>query len=180
MTLAAQYPTTYTGGTGIVYAGTQADPLNVAMQFIEASISGTVTFNDGDTRVDGVGTEFTLEVVDGDFIRMASGGEWVKVSSVVSDTELTLARPYEGGASGPAVISPDGIIDLQTPPHDYGDVDDLDYTVWKSNFGMTGTFGAGAIQSQGSQAVPEPTALVIAGVGVAMVAAGRRRPTTVR
>jgi hypothetical protein len=50
-----------------------------------------------------------------------------------------------------------------------GTVDESDYTVWKANFGMTGGSGSG----HGSQAVPEPTALVLALLG--MLAFARRR-----
>jgi len=67
----------------------------------EAALSGTLNFTKGFTTVKGVGTLFTSEVAAGDFIKPSgsSGIEYAKVSSIESNTILTLSVKWASTTS---------------------------------------------------------------------------------
>jgi len=64
---------------------------------IEAPINGTLTFTNNSTIVTGVGTNFTSELVPGNWIKSDNstyGGEWYEVASIINDTYLELSTPF--------------------------------------------------------------------------------------
>ncbi len=65
-------------------------------------LTGTLTFTNGSTEVTGVGTAFTTELEVNDYVMLEADGVWAQVSSIESDTHLTLTSPYSAdGGSGP-------------------------------------------------------------------------------
>jgi hypothetical protein len=107
----------------------------------------------------------------------------VVASGVLTTVSPGLAGDYNGDSTVNAADYnvwrnnlglPGGATPLQGDGDGDGDVDDLDYTVWKSNFGMTGPMGSGSLGA-GAQAVPEPSALLTACLGLIGVAAACRR-----
>ena len=62
-----------------------------------SSIGGTVNFRTGYTVVKGTGTQFTLQLSIGDYIKptSADGTQYAKVSTILSDTELELTTAWE-------------------------------------------------------------------------------------
>lgn len=63
------------------------------------TLTGTVTFTLASAAVTGVGTAFTTELKVGYHIKKSSGTRWYRISSITSDTALTLAEPsHDTGA----------------------------------------------------------------------------------
>ena len=69
---------------------------------------GTITVTDGSTKVTGVGTHFTTAGINpGATLRVDGRPYAYEVKSVISDTELELAKPYYGGNISAASYSID-------------------------------------------------------------------------
>ena len=82
---------------------------------ITGSITGTCTFTLGSDQVTGLGTAFTTQaaftligIQQGMYVRLSADTEaaWTQVSSVESDTSLTLVKPYtDTGGVGSGLMS---------------------------------------------------------------------------
>ena len=62
------------------------------------TLTGTLNFTNGDTRVTGTGTLFTTELQVGDYIRSTdttNGGTWYKVISIIDDVTLTINTAFK-------------------------------------------------------------------------------------
>jgi hypothetical protein len=72
------------------------------------ALTGTITFIDGSATVTGSGSDFTSEVAAGDEIQLDADGTLVRVSSVETNTSLTLSNLYNdtGGGGASSLISP--------------------------------------------------------------------------
>ncbi|MBD3329997.1 hypothetical protein GF354_00530 [Candidatus Peregrinibacteria bacterium] len=80
--------------------------INNASNNASTDLTGTVTFTNGSTNVSGSGTSFSSEVVAGDYIYLTGDGKTARalVSSVDSNTQITLAANYAGtGVAGTGV-----------------------------------------------------------------------------
>jgi len=63
----------------------------------EEQITGTLTFTNNSTIVTGVGTNFTSELVPGNWIKSDNstyGGEWYEVASIINNTYLELSTHF--------------------------------------------------------------------------------------
>jgi hypothetical protein len=71
-------------------------------------LTGTVTFTNGSATVTGSGSNFTAEVAADDEIQLDADGTLVKVTSVETNTSLTLKNLYNdtGGGGASSLISP--------------------------------------------------------------------------
>lgn len=72
------------------------------------TLTGTVTFTNGSLTVTGVGTQFTKEVTDENYIRRSADTDasYTQIASVDSDTQITLTLVYPGtSGSGTAFRS---------------------------------------------------------------------------
>jgi len=56
----------------------------------EATLTGTITFTNGDATVSGSGTAFESELAEGEFIRVSSASKFYRIVNIVSDTEVEL------------------------------------------------------------------------------------------
>lgn len=63
------------------------------------TLSGTVSITAGTAALTGVGTKFT-ELFEGDLLKI--GTQYIRISSIASDTSLTLESNHSAGASGSA------------------------------------------------------------------------------
>lgn len=88
-----------TRGTVLTDEGSQRDDFTGSS--VTSSLGGTLVFTAGSNVVNGVGTSFTTQVVSTQYVKKTGDSEtlYAQVSSVQSDTQLTLATPY-GGTSG--------------------------------------------------------------------------------
>ncbi|RLG44055.1 MAG: hypothetical protein DRN81_05345, partial [Thermoproteota archaeon] len=72
----------------------------------EEQITGTLTFTNNSTVVIGEGTNFTSELVPGNWIKSDNatyGGEWYEIASIINDTYLNLSIPFANAThSSPA------------------------------------------------------------------------------
>ncbi|KKN79590.1 hypothetical protein LCGC14_0337940 [marine sediment metagenome] len=112
-----QYGDNHSPGTPVDYSEYPPD----AQEGAVTALTGTVTFNDEDTAVTGSGTAFLTEAKVGDLVRKASTDTlWREVSSIASDTALTLRQAWNGttgaGASGGSQKA-DGWQRFQLGPH---------------------------------------------------------------
>lgn len=87
--------------SGSEIQGLYAVQIRVFRNFSVTAGSGTVTFTEGYRTVDGTGTSWLTgrEILAGYYIKSDAAntdGLWYEVSAINSDTELSLARPYEG------------------------------------------------------------------------------------
>ena len=61
----------------------------------EKDITGTLTFTQNSATVTGTGTLFSTEMSSQQFIKVSSSSRWYGVTSVQSNTSLTLTTPFE-------------------------------------------------------------------------------------
>ncbi|MBI5749043.1 MAG: hypothetical protein HZA00_07940 [Nitrospinae bacterium] len=61
----------------------------------EKNLTGTLTFTQGSATVTGVGTLFSTEISSLQFIRLSSSSKWYPVTSIGTNTSLTLSIPFE-------------------------------------------------------------------------------------
>lgn len=78
------------------FMGVQSLTNPAANNIEERNLTGTLTFTQGSTTVTGVGTLFSTEISSLQFIRVSSSStKWYPVTSVGSNTSLTLSIPFE-------------------------------------------------------------------------------------
>jgi len=79
-----------------------------------ATLTGTVNFTNSSTNITGSGTAFTSEVQIGYWIKKSADPEsdYVVVAKVISDTQLTLASPYQGTTAPSTAVA--GLFASQT------------------------------------------------------------------
>jgi hypothetical protein len=65
---------------------------------LTATITGTITFTNNSTAIVGTGTQFTTEIKVGAYIKKNTDSEtlYVRVITIISDTQLELETPYLG------------------------------------------------------------------------------------
>jgi len=68
-------------------------------------LTGVLTFTATSTTVTGVGTLFTTELAEGNILKLDADDYWVRIDSIISDTELILVKDYDsvGGAGAGTV-----------------------------------------------------------------------------
>jgi hypothetical protein len=73
---------------------------------LTTALTGTVTFTNGSLAVTGSGTSFTTQIVVGQYIKKTADSEtdYVQVSSIQSNTALTLVSTYPGTTGGAASV----------------------------------------------------------------------------
>jgi len=93
-----------------------------------AALTGTVTVSAGGTAVTGSGTSFLTELSADPASAITIAGENILISSIESDTALTLAEAHVAGAS--AVAPTCSLISLEnrpTPASDWSELDPRDF-----------------------------------------------------
>jgi len=80
-------------------------------------INGTVSVTQGQTVVTGTGTQFSSQLVPGDFIVIR--GQSYRVQTIVSDTSLYLSNEYRGSTLASALVSK--TIDTRVPRSQWSD-----------------------------------------------------------
>lgn len=93
----------------------------------EGTLTGVVTFTSGSKAIAGVGTAFTTELSAGEYIRVSDGTTYYKVSSITSDTALTLSKNVlaaddgeDDGEGGATVYGGGPVYVYWTGPHTIG------------------------------------------------------------
>lgn len=80
-----------------------ATAAQVLFKDIRTQLIGTVTFTNGSATVTGSGTVFASELSPNDYLWLEADKVWARVSSIASDTSLTLTAVYSGtGGTGVA------------------------------------------------------------------------------
>ncbi len=97
------------------------------------TLTGTLTFTQNSKTVTGSGTAFTTELVVGDWIRATTSTTYYRVSSIASDTSLTLERLFEDATES-------GVTGYRL---DVGSTDLPGTVTWKGMDAGYPTFGSG-------------------------------------
>ena len=76
-----------------------ADILKLDISYVPAitedTLTGTLTFTNGDATVSGSGAAFETELAEGEFIRVSTASKFYRIVNIVSDTELELEIEFE-------------------------------------------------------------------------------------
>jgi len=85
--------TTHNYGQMLRMEPEDCDEWNAMLRMTETAVPG-ISIWDGSVTVIGVGTNFGVDVIAGDWIRLKPAGNKFEVTAIVSPTELTLTNPY--------------------------------------------------------------------------------------